>query len=236
MCYSEEYGLYRVAGLLFVARDCGSVFFERAEKYRAEGGDPEFEISITEDDLRYFDEKEFTEEGFRYFVSGLKFYFELIKRGGLMLHSSAVVKDGKAYLFSGPSGIGKSTHTGYWLKLFPDAYVLNDDKPAVIRTERGFTAYGTPWSGKYDISRNEGVPTGGVAFIERADEDRIERADTVSAFAGVMSQTVRHIRRERMEELLSTVEALIGEVPVYRLYCTNSVSAARLASETMCTL
>ncbi len=235
MCNSEEYGLYRVAGIVFEARDCGSVFSERAAKYRVDRGEPEFTLTLTDEDMRCFeDEPRLTEEGFRYIMSGLKFYFELIKRGGLMLHSSAVVRDGRAYLFSGPSGIGKSTHTGYWLELFPEAYILNDDKPAIIKTESGFTAFGTPWSGKYDISRNEGVRIGGIGFIERSDEDRIERLDTVSAIAGIMSQTVRHVRRERMEELLSTVEALIAEVPVYRVYCTNSVSAAKCASRAMC--
>ena len=50
-----------------------------------------------------------------------------------MLHSSAVVADGKAYLFTADSGTGKSTHTQLWPRMFGDrAYILNDDKPALL--------------------------------------------------------------------------------------------------------
>ena len=40
--------------------------------------------------------------------------------GGFYLHSSAVELDGRAYLFSGKSGVGKSTHTRLWQQIFGD--------------------------------------------------------------------------------------------------------------------
>lgn len=226
--------MYKVADIVFDARDCGSTFAARAEKYRVSEGLPEFTLTLTEEELEAAREvSRLSEDGIRYMMSGSKFYFELINRKGFMLHSSAVVKDGRAYLFSGPSGMGKSTHTGFWLELFPDAYILNDDKPAVRSTDNGFYAYGTPWSGKHDISRNTGVPIGGIAFIERSDVNFIEPMPVKNAVFGMIAQTVRHIRRERMEELLDTVEMLISSAPVYRLGCTKDISAAELAYEVM---
>ena len=226
--------MFRAADIVFEARDCGELFLRRAEKYRVLSGKPEFVLEVTDDEVRSSREgSAMSDDSIRYMLSGSKFYFELIKRGGMMLHSSAVVKDGRAYLFSGPSGVGKSTHTGYWLKLYPDAYILNDDKPALRLTENGFFAYGTPWSGKHDISRNEGVPLGGIAFLERAEADRIELLGSGSAAKGLIEGTVRHIRRERMEELLATVDLIVRSTPIYRIGCTRSPSAAELAYSVM---
>ena len=45
-----------------------------------------------------------------YMESGVQFYYRLLRFGGMMLHASAVELDGRAYLFSGPCGMGKSTH------------------------------------------------------------------------------------------------------------------------------
>ncbi len=224
--------MFKVADIVFEAGDCGKVFEARAEKYRIFEGEPEFTLSIPDSEVA-LSTAETTPDGIRYMLSGAKFYIELIKRGGMMLHSSAVALNGKAYLFSGPSGVGKSTHTGYWLELFPEAYILNDDKPALVPRGEGFMAFGTPWSGKHDISRNEGLPVGGIAFLERADHNFIEPMAPAEAAVRLISQTVRHIRRERMEELLETLGRVIESVPIYRLGCINDKSAAELACRAM---
>lgn len=90
-----------------------------------------------------------------YMLYGQKFYNYLISKDGLLLHSSCVVYENCAYLFSAPSGTGKSTHTQLWLKKFPTAKILNDDKPAISLTNTGIYAYGTPFSGKTDWNINE---------------------------------------------------------------------------------
>lgn len=226
--------MYKAADIVFEAVDCGEVFLERAEKYAVEEGEPEFTLTVTEAELAVDKEFPLSDDWKRYMYSGSKFYFELIKRRGMMLHSSAVVKDGRAYLFSANSGVGKSTHAEHWLRRFPDAYILNDDKPALRRTEEGFFAYGTPWSGKHDVSRNEGVPVSGIAFIERASYNFIEPLSPVEAAKRLIPQTVRRIGGERMRELLDTVDVLLREVPVYRLGCINDISAAETAAEAMC--
>lgn len=48
----------------------------------------------------------------------------------LLIHGSAIAVDGKAYLFTAPSGTGKSTHTRMCREYFKDrAVMVNDDKP-----------------------------------------------------------------------------------------------------------
>ena len=226
--------VYKAAGFVFEAEGCGDMFLERAEKYRIYGGVPDFTVGLSDEEAaECMRASGLREAQARYLLSGTKFYFELIKRGGMMLHSSAVALDGRAFLFSGDPGAGKSTHAGLWLKRFPGAYILNDDKPALTRAAGGFLASGTPWSGKHDISRNESLPVKAVAFIEQAGENSIERLSAKDAAVRLLPQTVRRISEERMRELLDTVESLVSTVPIYRLACRPDEAAAELAHDTM---
>lgn len=78
---------------------------------------------------------------------------------GFMLHSAAVVRDGKAVLFMGKSGTGKSTHAQLWLREFAGTSLLNDDNPVVrVSADGTVTVYGSPWSGKTPCYRNAEAP------------------------------------------------------------------------------
>lgn len=76
------------------------------------------------------------------FATASIFNRKIIHRGAMLVHSSALVFDGKAYLFSADSGVGKSTHTKMWLKRFGSkAHILNDDKPVVkLKTKSRYAA------------------------------------------------------------------------------------------------
>ena len=176
-----------------------------------------------------------SESGAIYMESGLQFYRELLRHDGMMLHASAVAMDGRAYLFSGPSGMGKSTHTRLWQQLFGDAaQVFNDDKPALRRLDDRWFAYGTPWCGKDGININMKVPLVGICFLRRGDHNEIRRLSTQEATANIISQTMRRFRDvERLDLMLSHVEKLVQEVPVYELFNKPELAAAQLSYETM---
>lgn len=163
-----------------------------------------------------------------------RFYIDLLKFDGFMLHSSAVEVDGRAYLFSAPSGTGKSTHTEQWLKLFGDkAQIINDDKPA-IRIENGkIYAYGTPWSGKSDLNVNGGFPIGGICVLERSETNFIEPLDEGTAVFSILNQTLRPSDPQNMSMLLDLLDKVIKAVPVWRMGCNISVEAAKMAYEAM---
>ena len=117
-----------------------------------------------------------TPEQMEYMESGMQFYWHLLRYNGLMLHASAAALGGRAYLFSGPCGRGKSTHTHLWQQTFGEAVqVFNDDKPALRRLDGRWYAYGTPWCGKDGINLNQKWPLGGICFLEKSQENRIRR-------------------------------------------------------------
>ena len=163
------------------------------------------------------------------------FYKHLLKHNGFMLHSSAVVVDGRAYLFSAPSGTGKSTHTSLWLQEFGErAYILNDDKPALRLTDSGeVLAYGTPWSGKSDLNVNTGVPVQGICVLERAAENFIHPMSDGDAVFSILNQTIRPTEESAMSLLLDYIDQTIKAVPVWRMGCNISKDAALTAYNAM---
>ena len=175
-----------------------------------------------------------SDEDLEYMYSGMSFYKQLIDYDGIMLHSSAVVVDGRAYLFTANPGTGKSTHTELYLKEFGDrAFILNDDKPA-IRLEGGiFYAYGTPWSGKSDKSANVRAPLAGVCILCRGEINEIERVGAREAIIGIYAQTLRPQSRRYADKVLTLVERLIERVPVWRLSCNMEQEAARVSYDAM---
>ena len=170
-----------------------------------------------------------------YMESGRNFYGNLVRHSGIMLHASAVEWEGKAYLFSGPCTVGKSTHTGLWQSLYGEkAQVFNDDKPALRYLDGTWFAYGTPWCGKDGINQNKKVPLGGICFLSQATENRMRRLSSREAVVRLMSQTMhRFVQAEDAQKLLHLLDKLISLVPVYELENRPDLDAARLSSTTM---
>lgn len=210
--------LYRVADLYVEMSALGDMP-ERMRSYEAGSG--QADISITEQDLDRGGSRFKTitnNDLFCYMETGRVFYNKIIPFDGMMLHASAVVIDGYAYLFSGPCGMGKSTHAGLYLKAFGDrARIINDDKPALRRIGGVWYAYGTPWCGKDGINLNERARLGGICFLKRGDRKitRLAPADVLPLF---MPQTERRIEPGLMRLLLPCIDRLVREVPFFEFY------------------
>ena len=170
-----------------------------------------------------------------YMDSGQIFYSRLLRYNGMMLHASALELDGGAYLFSGPSGVGKSTHTTLWQKEYPNARLFNDDKPALRKIDGVWYAYGTPWSGKHGININIKVPLRGICFLRQGSENKIRRLSPIEAAAAVMSQTIRGFKRaDALGVMTEILNQLITEIPVYELTNKPEPAAAHLSHDVMC--
>lgn len=224
---------YKIAGLT-VSMDSFGTAKEQAEPYRCEPGH-HIDIAIGQSSWPIYKAcyPDASDDLAEYMMTGAWFYKYLLDFGGMMLHASAVVKDGKAYLFSADCGTGKSTHTQLWRREFPDAFILNDDKPALRREDDGWFAYGTPWSGKTDQNVDARVPLGGIAILERAEENAIAPYRGLAATRDLLKQVNRPRAAEYRIKLMDLLDKLITEVPIWKLSCNMEPEAAHLAFETM---
>ena len=156
---------------------------------------------------------------------------------GISVHSSCVVRDGKAYMFLGRSGTGKSTHSRLWIEAFPGTELLNDDNPAVRILPDGPRVFGTPWSGKTDCWRNLSAPLCGIVRLRQAPFDSFEPLDGIQAFSEVYPGcSVLRSDAFLHERLCDNLEMLCSLVRVGRMACLPDLEAARICAAGIATL
>ncbi|MBO5102032.1 MAG: hypothetical protein J6C39_05815, partial [Clostridia bacterium] len=165
-----------------------------------------------------------------YLCTGGSFYRQLLDFGGMMLHSSAVVMNGYAYLFSAPCGTGKSTHTRFWRETFGDRVVMiNDDKPLIKITGSGATVYGTPWCGKHNLGENISAPLFAIVSLERSKVNRVEKSDSKKSFPKIFSQTYRTKNILGLQKTLALTDKMLNSVQIFELGCNMDPEAAIVA-------
>lgn len=150
----------------------------------------------------------------------------------LLIHASTVVYDGRAVMFLGESGTGKSTHSRMWLESIDGTFLLNDDAPAVRIAEDGtVTTYGTPWSGKTPCYRNEAFQLAAMARIKRGPCNIIMRHNPVRSFGAVLPSCLPPLQQDEtmLDFVCGTLSAMLTCVPVYVLECLPNTDAAKVA-------
>src|SRR6202043_3832306 len=103
--------------------------------------------------------------------------------GGFLLHSASAVRNGKAFLFAGVSGAGKTTIS----RLAPaDATLLTDEISYVRKLDvpklegsgksADYVAYGTPFTGELaKLGENTSAPVAALYLFAKGAENRIDR-------------------------------------------------------------
>lgn len=153
----------------------------------------------------------------------------------LLMHGSVVATNNRGYMFTAPSGVGKSTRTRIWMDLYPESFVVNGDKPLVSVTKKEVIAYGTPWCGEEGWNRNTGVPLQAVFLLERAregEDNSIEEISLGKAFPKLIKQTNKPVDAEALGKTINLLKALEGKVKFYEFHSAPTTEAIRLAYET----
>ena len=233
--------IYKIANRTVFVETKSQLFKSRAKKYllvdNISKDDCDIIISFEGEEYENFlkEKSEFSQDILDYSWASFNFYREILKYGGFFLHSSVVAVDDNAYAFSADSGTGKSTHTNLWLKHFgkDKAEIINDDKPAIMCENGKVIAYGTPFSGKHDISQNKGVVLKSLCFLERGEQNEIEQIPTSDAIKRLYSQIVFSDKEKYMCKLLELIDIMLSNVKVYRLKCTISDEAVEIAYNKM---
>lgn len=101
---------------------------------------------------------------------------------GLLLHAAAVEAGGRAWVFAGPGGSGKS----HWARRWQERgmAVLDEDRLVLRRLDDGQVwAFGTPWHAEPRLCSPRGVPVGRLFFLRQAGPDAVEEVRPAAAAA-----------------------------------------------------
>lgn len=136
-------------------------------------------------------------------------------------------------MFSGPSGIGKSTQGRLW-RTHRNAREINGDRAILWRKDAEWTAYGSPYAGSSECYVNASVPVRGIVMLEQAEDNRIRRLGRAEAFRRIFTElTVPVWDADCTQRACELAEQLAAEVPVYELACTPDIEAVELLAETL---
>ncbi|HZQ22006.1 MAG TPA: hypothetical protein VFA89_04335 [Terriglobales bacterium] len=140
----------------------------------------------------------------------------LAREGGFLLHSASAIRNGRAFLFSGISGAGKTTIS----RLAPPDVTLLTDEISYVRRDAGeYRACGTPFAGELArVGENCSAPLAALFFLEKAPHNVMQRMSGAS----VASRLLRNILffaqdQELVNRVFRTACDFVERVPVYRL-------------------
>ncbi|WP_321332911.1 hypothetical protein [uncultured Bacteroides sp.] len=163
------------------------------------------------------------------------FNIAVIGRQTVAIHASAVIYQGRAFLFLGESGTGKSTHTRLICQHYPQAELLNDDSP-ILRIEHDrCMVYGSPWSGKTSCYRQCKAPLGGVVRLHQSVVNKISRLPVHQAIGALLPSfpPELYLCYGSQSKVLAIISEIIEQAPVYSLQCLPDKEAAEMSVETI---
>lgn len=158
---------------------------------------------------------------------------QMMKAGTLVLHSSFIDTNGKAILFTAPSGTGKSTQADLWKK-FRNAEVINGDRTLLVKTKKGFVAAGFPFSGSSGIFKNRVLDITAIVMINQAAESNGQKESLVSSFKRIYPEIVRNYWDINFEEtVIRVLNELLPSVQKISLACTMDVDTVECLEKIM---
>lgn len=107
-------------------------------------------------------------------------YSYMSLRNTLLLHASAVSHNGRAVVFTAPSGTGKTTQAQLWEK-YRNAKILNGDK-VFLKLDGGvISAWGSPWKGSSPYEINESAPLKAIVVLRQSDGNALRKLSVSEA-------------------------------------------------------
>ncbi len=154
----------------------------------------------------------------------------------LAIHCSANVFDGRAAIFLGESGTGKSTHTRLLRERYPESSLLNDDSPLIrVMPDGRVLVFGSPWSGKTPCYKAESHPLAAIVRLSQAPFNRITRLNPLSAIGAMLPSAppALNYTEETSDAVCNYISEILDEVPVWSLECLPNTEAAELSHDTI---
>jgi len=153
----------------------------------------------------------------------------LAGEGGFLVHAASAIKNGRAFLFAGASGAGKTTIS----RLAPSGVALLTDEISYVRpspgreSRYGYDAFGTPFAGELArIGQKLRAPLEALYLLAHGPENKIEPVSQPEALQAFLKCVLFFAHDEDLvEKIVQSAFELVSRVPVRRL---NFVPDARV--------
>lgn len=199
-----------------------------------------FEITVTSEDIRRergtgkYEQN--SDNYIEIILTLLKIADELPDRNKFLMHGAVVAWKQEGYIFTAPSGTGKTTHARLWKKyLGSDVEIINGDKPVLEVTEEQIIAYGTPWAGKERLQKNSCVPVKGICFLRQGETNSIHKLNKREALLLLLPQVYITPDSKKAGKILELFGKILERIPVYEFRCNISEQAVQCSFEALTT-
>ena len=149
----------------------------------------------------------------------------VLLKDAFVLHSSFICKEGKAILFTAPSGTGKSTQADLWNQ-YKGTRTINGDRSLVMRKDEKWWACGWPICGSSEICFNETYPIEAIVVLHQSAENEIHRMHGFDVIKNLLRETtVNRWNLGFYDRMIELLEKLEREVVIYDYRCNISEEA-----------
>lgn len=160
----------------------------------------------------------------------------LLPYGRCLFHGVAFVWKERAWIFTAPPGVGKTTQYVLWkLRYADEVNVLNGDKPLLeCRADGSVWVHPTPWQGKEHIGRMESAPLGGIICLVQRRENRIRQLTPKEA-AGIVYRQLLYWPEDEAtaDRACAAAKQVLRKTPVWLLENRGDDASAQLTHDTL---
>ncbi len=140
----------------------------------------------------------------------------LAREGGFLMHAASALRAGRAYLFAGVSGAGKTTISRL---APPDAALLSDEISYVKRAGASYVAFGTPFAG--ELARpgeNVRAPLEAIYLLAQGPRNLVEGVAPAQAARELLASVLFFAEDAQLvRTVFGAALDLVERVPVRRL-------------------
>lgn len=150
-----------------------------------------------------------------------------------LFHGAAFIWKGGAYLFTGKSGVGKTTQLYNWMRMYGSGTeIINGDKPAVSVKDDGLYVHPSPWTGKEGWSGTKSARLRGIILLEQGRENSIRQMNEQEAVFPMFLQFLYvPDTTEKVEMVCGYLESLLRNIPVWKLVNDGSMISTEMVHE-----
>ena len=149
----------------------------------------------------------------------------LLERNRFFFHACCIGTELGAVLFSGDSGIGKSTQGALWRK-YGASEIISDDRPIIGREADGWYAFSSPINGKSVSYGNYSSEIATLVFLGQERENRITEISKKTAFKEIVRQSAfAFCEKEQINRMFDLIGDFCEKVRILKYDCLPDKSA-----------